>query len=173
MPSIYRPVAAFLFSRFSMMKLKKRVPAITDTHVSSLPFEIIVEKSRGINSSKICDNKGINITNAGNAISKNKDSCNDFARLGVVSYDSETENSSKKKKEVNTMTKMNEKTKGKWKARILAGALALSIAFPAGIMSQARIAKAASVTEEQTVSELSKLANVGIDTASCSPHLSA
>ena len=96
MPSIYRPVAAFLFSRFSMMKLKKRVPAITDTHVSSLPFEIIVEKSRGINSSKICDNKGINITNAGNAISKNKDPCNDFARLGVVSYDSETENSSKK-----------------------------------------------------------------------------
>ena len=71
------------------------------------------------------------------------------------------------------MTKMNDKTKGKWKARLLAGALALSIAFPAGIMSQARIAKAASVTEEQTVSELSKLANVGIDTASCSPHLSA
>ena len=71
------------------------------------------------------------------------------------------------------MTKMNDKTKGKWKARLLAGALALSIAFPAGLMSQARIAKAASVTEEQTVSELSKLANVGIDTASCSPHLSA
>ncbi|MBQ6134541.1 MAG: hypothetical protein IJI65_10350 [Lachnospiraceae bacterium] len=63
------------------------------------------------------------------------------------------------------MTKMNEKTKGKWKARILAGALALSIAFPAGIMSQAHVAKAASITEEQTVSELSKLADVGIDTA--------
>ena len=69
--------------------VKKQSRWITDTHVSSLPFEIIVEKSRGINSSKICDNKGINITNAGNAISKNKDSCNDFARLGVVSYDSE------------------------------------------------------------------------------------
>ena len=63
------------------------------------------------------------------------------------------------------MTKMNEKTKGKWKARLLAGALALSIAFPAGIMSQAHVAKAASITEEQTVSELSKLAGVGIDTA--------
>ena len=95
---IYRPVAAFFVFTIFDDEVEKKVPAITDTHVSSLPFEIIVEKSRGINSSKICDNKGINITNAGNAISKNKDSCNDFARLGVVSYDSETENSSKKRK---------------------------------------------------------------------------
>ena len=65
------------------------------------------------------------------------------------------------------MTKMKEKSKGKFKARLLAGMLALSIAFPAGIMSQAKVARAASVTEVETQADeqLQKFARTGIDTA--------
>ena len=45
--------------------------------------------------------------------------------------------------------------------------LALSIAFPAGIMSQAKVAHAASATEveAQTNDQLQKFAHTGIDTA--------
>ena len=63
------------------------------------------------------------------------------------------------------MTKMKEKTTGKWKLRVIAGVLSMGMMFPAGVLSQGWTVNAASVTQEQTTEELKKLANTGIDAA--------
>ena len=63
------------------------------------------------------------------------------------------------------MTKMKEKTTGKWKLRVIAGVLSMGMMFPAGVLSKRWTVNAASVTQEQTTEELKKLANTGIDAA--------